>query len=103
MKRYSQLCWPKRNKFCVLVLAGVELIFTVAGMGLCFGFAMKTVLRTQGCFPYCFSASHSTPPVSKSWERTQLRQLTPSDQMNVLHHAQHINLGEKEEEGEHSE
>jgi len=41
--------WSK----CVLVLAGIELIFlTVAPMVLCFGFAMKTVLITQGCFSY---------------------------------------------------
>ena len=37
----------------VLVLAGIELIFfTVAGMGLCFGFVLKTVLITQGRFSY---------------------------------------------------
>ena len=38
----------------VLVLAGIELIFfTVASMGLCFGFVLKTVLIIQGCFCYC--------------------------------------------------
>ena len=38
----------------VLVLAGIELVFfVVAGMGLCFGFVLKTVLITQGCFRYC--------------------------------------------------
>ena len=38
----------------VLVLAGVKLIFfIVAGMGLCFGFVLETVLITQGCFHYC--------------------------------------------------
>ena len=38
----------------VLVLAGVQLIFfIVAGMGLCFGFVLKTVLVTQGRFSYC--------------------------------------------------
>jgi len=37
----------------VLVLAGVELnFFIVAGMGLCFGFVLETVLITQGCFNY---------------------------------------------------
>jgi len=37
----------------VLVLAGIELIsFTVASMGLCFGFVLKTVLIIQGCFSY---------------------------------------------------
>ena len=38
----------------VLVLAGVELIFfIVAGMGLCFGFVLETVLIIQECFRYC--------------------------------------------------
>ena len=38
----------------VLVLAGIELIFfIVASMGLCFGFVLKTVSITQGCFRYC--------------------------------------------------
>ena len=38
----------------VLVLAGIELIFfLVAGMGLCFGFVLRTVLITQGCVRCC--------------------------------------------------
>ena len=38
----------------VLVLAGIELVFfTVASMGLHFGFVLKTVLITQGRFHYC--------------------------------------------------
>ena len=38
----------------VLVLAGIELIFfTVASMGLCFGFVLETVLITEGCFRSC--------------------------------------------------
>ena len=38
----------------VLVLAGIELIFSiVACMGLCFGFMLETVLIIQGCFRYC--------------------------------------------------
>ena len=41
-------------KGIVLVLARMELIFfVVASMGLCFGFVLKTVLITQGCFGYC--------------------------------------------------
>ena len=37
----------------VLVLAGIELIFfTVASMGLYFGFVLEKRLRTQGCFSY---------------------------------------------------
>ena len=43
-----------RVRLAVLVLAGIELIFfTVASMGLCFGFVLKTVLIIQGCFCYC--------------------------------------------------
>ena len=38
----------------VLVLSGIELIvFTVASVGLCFGFVLKTGLAIQGCFCYC--------------------------------------------------
>ena len=37
----------------VLVLAGIELIFfTVASMGLYFGFVLEKRLITQGCFSY---------------------------------------------------
>jgi len=36
----------------VLALAGLN-ICTVSYMGLCFGFVLKTVLITQGCFRYC--------------------------------------------------
>lgn len=37
----------------MLVLVGIELIFfAVAGMGLCLGFVLETVLVTQGCFCY---------------------------------------------------
>ena len=40
----------------MLGLTGIELIFfLVAGMGLCFGFVLKTVLITEGCFPYCWA------------------------------------------------
>jgi len=39
-----------------MVLAGVELnFFTVAGMGLCFEFVLKTVLIIQRCFHYCWA------------------------------------------------
>ena len=38
----------------MLVLAGTESIFfTVAGMRLCFGLVLETVLIIQGCFSYC--------------------------------------------------
>jgi len=44
-----------RSKMHVLVLAGSEIFsFTVASMGLCFGYVLKTVLVIiQGCFSYC--------------------------------------------------
>ena len=85
----------------VLVLAGIELIFfMVASMGLCFGFVLKTVLIIQGYFSYSeqclhrvkvFSASHPTPPArrlggTRSWEGTQLGQLTPTDQRDISDH-----------------
>lgn len=39
----------------VLDLAGAELnVFTVAGVGLCFGFALEPTLKIQGCFSYCW-------------------------------------------------
>lgn len=42
------------GKLSVLVLAGVKLVFfTVAGMRLCFGLVLETVLIIQRCFPYC--------------------------------------------------
>ena len=41
-------------KYLKLVSFGIELVFLiVASMGLCFGFMLKTVLTTQGCFLYC--------------------------------------------------
>ena len=56
-------------------MAGIDLIFfIVACMGLQFGFMLKTVLITQGCFSYAeqslhrvkaFSASHPTPPARR--------------------------------------
>jgi len=40
----------------VLLLAGVELIFSIiACTVLWFGFVIKTVLVTQGCFSYCWA------------------------------------------------
>jgi len=39
---------------CVLVLAGIELIFfVVAGIVLCFGFRMRIMLITHWGFSYC--------------------------------------------------
>lgn len=37
----------------VLVLARTELILSIAGMGLCFGFVLEMVLIMQGCFSCC--------------------------------------------------
>lgn len=38
----------------MLALDRVELdLSVVASMRLCFGFVLKTMLRTQGCFSYC--------------------------------------------------
>jgi len=45
-----------QDQVCVVVLAGIELIFfVVAGMGLCFGSSLKTMLISQGCFSYCLA------------------------------------------------
>jgi len=79
-------------------LAGIELIFFIlAGMGLCFGFVLKTILITLGCFS-CFPAVLTqsgpflllVPPhqqvgwgCTRSWEGTQLGQLTSGDQRDV--------------------
>jgi len=48
-------CIPEKDlKEDLLVLAGIELIFFIAaGMVLCFGFVIKTVLVTRQCFSYC--------------------------------------------------
>ena len=54
--RWQHACFLEQSdKLChVLILAGIELIsFIVAGMGLCFGFVLETVLIIQGCFSYC--------------------------------------------------
>ena len=64
--------WAFDICLCVLVLAGIELIFfRVAGTGPWFGFVLATVLITQGCFRYrsaaltqsqglCCSSPHPT-------------------------------------------
>ena len=44
--------WAVTPCLSVLHLAGLQFIFTVAGMGLGFGFVLKTVLIIQGCFIY---------------------------------------------------
>ena len=52
----------RQDETPVLVLAGVELMFfTVASMGLCFGFVLKTVLIIQRCFSYCSAYPVSRP------------------------------------------
>ena len=84
----------------VLVLAAI-IFFIVASMGLCFGFVLETVLITQGCFSCCWAVPtqsqglfcFSTPPhqrvgwgCTRSWEGTQLGQLTPTDQRDIPYH-----------------
>lgn len=61
------------------------------------GFVLKMVLVTRGSFSYRWAALNTqsgsflllTQPVSRctrSWEGTQLGQMTPTDQRNVLNH-----------------
>lgn len=53
-KESSVLCIGVEPYSGVLVLAGMEFIFfTVASMGLWFGFVLETVMITQGCLRYC--------------------------------------------------
>jgi len=59
----------------MLVLTGAELIFfIVAGIVMCFGYVMKTVLITHQCLAIAeqclhsikaFLVSHTAPPVSR--------------------------------------
>ena len=83
-------------KGIVLVLAGIELIFfTVASMELCFGFLLKTVLIILGCFSYCWAVlTHSQGlfcfshqwvgwGCTRSWEGSQLEQLTSNNQRDI--------------------
>ena len=85
----------------VLVLAGTELIFfTVASMGLSWICAGNSADNT-GVFQLSLSSACTeprpslprTPPhqragwgCTRSWEGTQLGQLTPTDQRDVPHH-----------------
>ena len=82
----------------MLVLAGVELIFfTVAGKGLCAGNSVDNT----GMFSLLLSSAYTesrpflllTAPhqqggwgCTKSWEDTQLGQLTPTDQRDTAYH-----------------
>lgn len=75
--------------------AGIELtFFRGAGVVLCFGFKMKIMLITSGCFSCWravlriqdFSASHTAVLVSRctrSWEGTGPGQLNQTNQRNV--------------------
>ena len=84
----------------VLVSAGIELIFfLVAGMGLCFGFRMRTVLMfwfSPSSAKYLLSGAHAgrglfsfprSAGCARNWGRARLGQLTrigysvPSDVM----------------------
>lgn len=66
-----------------------------SSVGLCFGLMLKTVLITQGCFinadqglhrAKAFSTPHPLQLCTRSWEGTQLGQLTPSDQGDIADH-----------------
>jgi len=85
----------------VLVLAGIKLIFfIVACMVLCFSVVTETAMVTHPWFSYCsavfaqrqgLSAPHTTYQrvgweCTRTWEGTQLRQLTPANQRSIPYH-----------------
>ena len=91
-----QLCL---NFLVILVWTGTELVFfEVACVGLCFGFMVERVLITKACLLLSSACTASrpfflTPPhqrvgwgCTRSWEGTQLGQLTPTDQKDVPYH-----------------
>ena len=95
----SSLAGKDLGVLVVLLLAETELIFFIgASMELCFGFVLKTVLIIQACFCYCsavltqsqglFCFSHQRVGwgCTRSWEGTQLGQLTPTDQRDIPYH-----------------
>jgi len=102
----------------VLVLGGVELIFfTVASVGLCFGFVLKTVSITQGRSSYhgvvltqhpglfCPS-THPTndqtggvPEAGRGHSWDSWPQVTKVISRTTGHHAQHVELGEEKRKG----
>lgn len=106
----------------MLVLAEmIELIFFIAAsMGLCFGFVLKTV-DNSGMFSLSLSRAYTesrsflllTPPhqrggwgCTRSWEGTQLGQLTPADQRDIPDHMASCSAhksGEEEGKGSHLE
>ena len=88
------------------------MFFTVASMGLCFGFVLKTVFMIQGCFSYCWAAltqsqglfcfSHhptseeagGAQEAGRGHSRDSWPQLTKGIFHTISHHAQHRKLGE---------
>ena len=90
-------------------------------MGLCFGFVLRTVLITQGCFCYCWavltqsqglfcSSHHPTSEwaggaqgVGRGHSRDSWPQLTKGISHTIWRHAQHIKLGEEEGRRAHLE
>lgn len=60
----------------VLGLAGIELtFFTVAGMGLCLRFVLKTVLIIQGCFLLLLSSVYTVKAFSVPYSALPLSEL----------------------------
>lgn len=95
-----------------LVLTWLEFIFFIGvSMELCFWFVTKTVLiKSAYTEPRSFLLLTSQWGVwvcTRSWEGSQLGQLTPSDQRAIPYHsihnlrccAQQIKLGEKGQQG----
>lgn len=95
-------------------MSGREFIyFTVAGRGLCFGFVLRTVLVTQGCFHYCWAglvqyqglccfSPHSTlkwvggaQGIGRRCSWGSWSRLTKDTPHTLWHHTQHTELGEK--------
>ena len=102
---------------CVLVLAGIEIIFIVANMGLCFGFVLKTALIIEGRFHYCWAvltesqglfccSHHPTSKLARSAQeagRGRSQDSWPELTKGIFHtlwcHVQRIKLGEVEGRG----
>lgn len=92
--------WRFSLFWLVLGLVGRELNSLIEDGGeLCFGFMMKTVLITLGCFGYCWVIKQGQDifcfwlphqwvgwVCARSWEGTQPGQPTPTDQRDIRDH-----------------